>query len=214
MRMRKKKNGEARLSACAELLLNHDGKIGEDALRSVFGNDHPVRLEIGCGKGNFILNTAMKHPDINFIAMERISDVMVICAEKIKASGISNVRLLVADAREIPERFDDGIFDVIYLNFSDPWPKSGHYKRRLTYRDFLSKYKNALKDDGALFIKTDNRPFFDFSLEELAFSGFRLENITNDLHNSPFAEDNVQTEYEANFAAQGVPINRVEAYKS
>ena len=213
MRMRKKKNGEARLSACAELLLDHTEKIGKEALCAVFGNDHPVRLEIGCGKGNFILNTAMKHPELNFIAMERISDVLVIAAEKVKASGICNVRLLVADARALPDRFDDGIFDAIYLNFSDPWPKSGHYKRRLTYRDFLEKYKAVLKEDGAIFLKTDNRPFFDFSLEELSASGFRLQNVTYDLHNSPFASGNVQTEYEANFSAQDIPINRVEAYR-
>ncbi|MBE6632039.1 MAG: tRNA (guanosine(46)-N7)-methyltransferase TrmB [Ruminococcaceae bacterium] len=202
MRMRKKKHGAERLEACSEYLLDKDNVEYKESMM----------LEIGCGKGAFILETAKRAPETQFIAMELVSDVALLAAEKIKAEGVPNVKFLVANAKTVDEIFKEHSFDRIYLNFSDPWPKAGHKKRRLTYRDYLEKYKRILKGGGAVFFKTDNRGLFDFSLEEFEACGFELKNLTYDLHNSEYNEGNVETEYEKNFSAKGFTINRVEAY--
>ncbi len=208
MRMRRKKNGAERLAACKELILP-DGTVDPFA---VFGNDRPVRLEIGCGKGDFICGTAKAEPDINFIAIERISDVLMLAAEKVKAQEISNVRLAVMNAANLEQRLTPGSISRIYLNFSDPWPKKGYAKRRLTYRAFLNIYRSVLTKDGSIFLKTDDVNLFDFSIEELKESGFEITVLTRDLHASEYADNNIMTEYERNFAAEGKKINMLRAY--
>lgn len=211
MRVKKKKHGAERLEACGEIVIKDLKSQGHTAFE-IFGNENPVRIEIGCGKGDFIVGTAAKEPNVNFLAVEKVSDVLVLAAEKVKKSGLSNVKVCCIDAVELADIFDSGSIDRIYLNFSDPWPKSRHEKRRLTYKTFLEIYKKILKPDGALFFKTDNRGLFDFSLEEFENFGMRLEKLTFDLHNSEYVADNVMTEYEKRFSSMGVPINRVEAY--
>ena len=205
MRVKRKKHGAERLEACGNIVVK-DLKAEGKTAKELFGNDNPIRIEIGCGKGDFIVGTAAKEPDVNFLAIERVSDVLVMAAEKIKESGLSNIRVCCIDAKELAEIFEDGSLDRIYLDFSDPWPKSKHYKRRLTYRSFLEIYKKILKDDGAIFFKTDNRGLFDFSLEEFEAFGMRMEKLTFDLHNSEYMEGNVMTEYEKNFSEKGFSI--------
>ena len=211
MRVHKKKHGTERLEACGNIVIK-DLRGEGNSSEKLFGNGKPLRIEIGCGKGDFIVGTAAKEPDVNFLAIEKVSDVLVIAAEKVKESGLSNVRVCCIDAKELAEIFEPHSIDRIYLNFSDPWPKSRHEKRRLTYRTFLEIYKTILKEDGAIYFKTDNRGLFDFSLEEFETFGIRTEKLTFDLHNSEYNEGNVMTEYEKRFSSVGVPINRVECY--
>ena len=211
MRVHKKKHGAERLEACGNIVIKDFSAEGNTS-QTLFGNDKPLRIEIGCGKGDFIVGTAAKEPDVNFLAVEKVSDVLVIAAEKVKASGLDNVRVCCIDAKELTEIFEPHSIDRIYLNFSDPWPKARHEKRRLTYRTFLEIYKQILKEDGAIYFKTDNRGLFDFSLEEFKEFGIRMEKLTFDLHNSEYMEGNVMTEYEKRFSSMGVPINRVECY--
>ncbi len=210
MRVKKKKHGAERLEACGKIVIK-DLRAEGNTSQQLFGNDNPIRIEIGCGKGDFIVGTAAKEPDVNFLALEKVSDVLMLAAEKVKKSELSNIRVCCVDAKELAEIFPEGSIDRIYLNFSDPWPKSRHEKRRLTYRTFLEIYKKILKPDGAVYFKTDNRGLFDFSLEEFKEFGMRLEKLTFDLHNSEYMEGNVMTEYERRFSSIGVPINRVEA---
>lgn len=211
MRVHKKKYGAQRLEACGDIVIKDLKTLGATS-REIFGNEKPIRIEIGCGKGDFIVGTAVKEPRVNFLAIERVSDVLVTAAEKVKNSGLENVKVCCIDAKELAEIFPEKSIDRIYLNFSDPWPKSRHEKRRLTYRTFLEIYKKILKDGGAVFFKTDNRGLFDFSLEEFKSFGMRIEKLTYDLHNSEYADGNVMTEYEKRFSSMGVPINRVECY--
>ena len=209
MRVRKKKNGQARIDACSELLIKNveDLRSGYDR---IFDNVQPVHLEIGCGKGNFAVGMAKKYPDINFIAMEKVADVCCVALEKAFASKDErendNLRFLIGDARTLEENIPEGSLDCIYLNFSDPWPKSGHAKRRLTHRSFLQIYARALKPDGLLRFKTDNVGLFDFSLEEFKEFGAEIIWQTRDLHASERNADNVMTEYEKNFSEKGFTI--------
>ncbi len=211
MRVKKKKHGAERLEACGSIVIK-DLKAEGSTSQALFGNDNPIRIEIGCGKGDFIVGTAAKEPDVNFLAIEKVSDVLMLAAEKVKRSELTNIRVCCVDAKELEEIFPEGSIDRIYLNFSDPWPKSRHEKRRLTYRSFLAIYKKILKKDGAIHFKTDNRGLFDFSLEEFKEFGMRMQKLTFDLHNSEYMEGNVMTEYEKRFSSMGVPINRVECY--
>ncbi len=202
MRMRKKKHGAERIAACAEYFLQNREEI----------TNFPIEIEIGCGKGAFITQMARRFPDRNFVAIEKISDVILFAAEKLKEQKLENVKLMRANAQTLNEFFKAGDVKRIYLNFSDPWPKKGHYKRRLTYRGFLELYKTFLTADGEIILKTDNVSLFDFSLEEFEAAGFKLREISRDLHNSGYAEDNIMTEYEKNFSEKGFSINRVVAY--
>ena len=206
MRMRKKKNGEKRIEACSEYLVTE--KISSYA--ELFGNEHEVHVEIGCGKGNFVCGMAGKYPDVNFIAVEKVRDVCCIALEKAKAAAekreSDNVRFYIGDANSLCEILPPHSVDCIYLNFSDPWPKKGHTKRRLTYRGFLEIYRKLLKENGVLKLKTDNVGLFDFSLEEFEAQGLEILMQTRDLHNSEYAEGNVMTEYEKNFSEKGMSI--------
>lgn len=212
--MRKKKHGAERINACSDILIENTA-INSENLPKIFenGEKRPLWLEIGCGKGSFVCGLAAANPGVNIIALERIADVAMLAMEKCKAAEIPNVRFIIGDVAKLWDIFTDGSVDRIYLNFSDPWPKAGHAKRRLTHRNFLAQYLRILKPDGAIFFKTDNRGLFDFSLEEFEACGFRLENLTYDLHNSQWAEGNIMTEYEKNFSEKGFSINRVEAWR-
>ena len=210
MRIKKKKHGAERLEACGEIVIKDLREEGKSS-QQLFGNDNPIRIEIGCGKGDFIVGTAAKEPGVNFLAVEKVSDVLMLAAEKVKRSELTNIRVCCVDAKELAEIFPENSIDRIYLNFSDPWPKARHEKRRLTYRSFLAIYEKILKPDGAIYFKTDNRGLFDFSLEEFKEYGMKLDKLTFDLHNSEYMEGNVMTEYEKRFSSMGVPINRVEA---
>ena len=210
MRARKKKHGAERLLACADLMISKPAApLSAADINGVFGREGKAQLEIGCGKGSFACGMSAQHSDVNFIALERISDIMVTAAERARDSADEregNLRFIVADAKELAEYFAPESLDTIYLNFSDPWPKKGHTKRRLTYREFLSLYFSLIAPGGKLRFKTDNKGLFDFSLEELDALGYTCDYVTYDLHTSEYAEGNVMTEYERNFSSQGVPI--------
>lgn len=209
MRMRKKKHGAERIEACAELRIAEASQMLL-GFEHIFGNGAPVHMEIGCGKGNFACGMAVKHPDVNFVAVERVADVCCIALEKAKAASSArdhdNLRFLIGDAKVLSENVKPHSLDCIYLNFSDPWPKKGHAKRRLTHRAFLEIYKGLLKEDGILRLKTDNAGLFDFSLEEFEAVGAEVIWMTRDLHNSDKSADNVMTEYEKNFSEKGFSI--------
>ena len=210
MRMRKKKHGEERILACADLLIEDPSALKDDPAAPFADKGKKLCLEIGCGKGNFAVGTAAKDTDCNLIAMERVRDVCCLALEKAmacKESRPDNLRFIIGDADNLEEWFPEHSVDRLYLNFSDPWPKSGHAKRRLTHRNYLARYKKILKDGGLLIFKTDNVGLFDFSLEEFAEFGLKVEWMTRDLHNSERAEGNVMTEYEKNFSEKGFTIN-------
>ena len=202
MRARKKKNGKKRLEAVSEYFIT----------KPDLSLDKKTYVEIGCGKGKFIIENAEKNPDIDYIAVEKVPDVILLAAEKAKERDIKNIKFLICDAKELTDLFEENSVDLIYLNFSDPWPKAKHYKRRLTYKTFLDVYRKILKNEGAVFFKTDNIGLFEFSLEQFTLDNWNLKNVTYDLHNSEFAEDNIMTEYEKNFSEKGFNINRLEAY--
>ena len=210
MRMRKKKHGEERIRACAELLIEDPSALKDDPQAPFADKSRKLCLEIGCGKGNFAVGTAAKDHDCNIIAMERARDVCCLALEKAMAQKDTrpdNLRFIIGDADKLEEWFPEGCLDVLYLNFSDPWPKAGHAKRRLTHRNYLAKYKKLLRAGGLLIFKTDNVGLFDFSLEEFSEFGLTVEWMTRDLHNSERACGNVMTEYEKNFSEKGFTIN-------
>ena len=173
----------------------------------VFGNDNPVRIEIGMGKGRFISTLAAQNPDINYVGIEKYSSVLLRAVEKQEELQLPNLRFIRMDAENICEVFGAGEVDRIYLNFSDPWPKARHAKRRLTSREFLARYEEILEDDGVIEFKTDNKGLFEFSLEEVGEAGWKLLAHTFDLHNqADMMEGNVMTEYEEKFSSMGNPI--------
>lgn len=179
----------------------------------VFGNDHPIHIEVGMGKGQFIIEMAKRNPEINYIGIEKYSSVLVRAVEKLEDFEQNNLRLIRMDAENIEEVFDKDEVDRIYLNFSDPWPKDRHAKRRLTSTRFLERYNNILTPEGRVMFKTDNKDLFDFSLEQVEEAGWILENHTYDLHHSEYNEENVMTEYEEKFSAKGNPICSLVAYR-
>ena len=179
---------------------------------ALFGNDRPLHVEIGCGKGAFLMTLAARHPEINFLGVERMSTVLLRAIEKREtAEDLPNLYFLRFDAENITDVFAPGEVDRIYLNFSDPWPKDRHHKRRLTDREFLARYEKILAPGGKVEFKTDNAALFDFSLEELAARGWKLLAETRDLHKSPMNEGNVMTEYEERFSLLGNKILKLEA---
>ena len=175
--------------------------------KKLFGNENPLYVELGTGKGDFITQNAEINPAINFIGLEMEAEVVLKAARKIQEKNLSNVKIIVFDINHVEEIFSENEVDRFYINFCDPWPKKRHAKRRLTYITFLQKYQKILKPHGQIFFKTDNRALFDFSLEQFALANFKVSELTYDLHaNEP--PDNIRTEYENRFSAAGVPINR------
>ena len=175
--------------------------------RKLFGNTNPIHIEIGMGKGRFIMEMAKRHPEINYIGIEKYSSVLIRGIQKMEAEELPNLYFIRMDAEEIAEVFGQAEVDKIYLNFSDPWPKDRHAKRRLPSREFLNRYREILSVEGNLEFKTDNRELFTFALEELEPAGWHLEQVTYDLHHDTnMMKDNVMTEYEERFSAKGNPI--------
>ena len=223
MRMRKKRNFDARIEACGDLLLakGTGGILNmQEAARSfralvdfksAFGSDNPVELEIGCGKGGFICELAKKHPEVNFLALEKMSNVILTPLERVKEEGIPNIRFLNIRAECLPCYIPERSLDTIYLNFSTPLPKLGYATQRLTHANFLNVYKKLLKKGGKIVQKTDDKDFFEFSLSQYEECGFQTENVTYDLHENGNPEWNIVTEYENKWVQQGFPIHRVEA---
>ena len=177
----------------------------------VFDNDHPIHIEIGMGKGQFIMTLAKEHPEINYVGIEKYSSVLVRALEKQQEMELPNIKFIRMEAENIAEVFALDEVARIYLNFSDPWPKDRHAKRRLTSVQFLQRYENILQKDGHLIFKTDNRDLFDFSLEQVEEAEhWILLNYTFDLHHSEYVEGNVMTEYEQRFVEKGNAICRME----
>lgn len=172
----------------------------------IFGNSNPVRIEIGMGKGSFIIEQARQNPDINFVGIEKFSSVLIRAVEKQNVEELPNLFFLRIDAEYINDWFGEGEAERIFLNFSDPWPKERHAKRRLTSRQFLKRYDKILKADGIIEFKTDNEALFDFTLEEVPEAGWRIAAQTRNLHESEMNEGNIMTEYESKFSALGRKI--------
>jgi len=216
MRMRKKKHGAERLMACADLIADLPSLPTSDPSR-LFGREgEPVFLEIGAGKGGFAAKMAKRHGDVCYLAMERVSDCVVLAAEgalAMEGGAPENLKFIIDTADNLTKIFAPGSIDAIFLNFSDPWSKKGYAKRRLTHRRYLAVYMNLLKEGGVLRFKTDNDALFDFSLEELAAVGLSPCASTRDLHASRYAEDNIMTEYETAFSSQGIKINMLEVVR-
>lgn len=175
--------------------------------KRILNTDGEIHIEIGMGKGRFIYTMAKLHPEIRYIGIERYSSVLLRAVQKMEEEEVPNLRFICMDAGEIDEVFGEGEVDRIYLNFSDPWPKDRHAKRRLPSRQFLARYDRILKKDGQLEFKTDNKDLFEFALEELEPAGWRIKMVTRDLHGDrELMKDNVMTEYEEKFSALGNPI--------
>lgn len=207
MRLRNIKGSRETISA-SEYTVN-EPKEYKGKWNEVFGNDNPIHIEVGMGKGKFITTLASQNPDINYIGIEKYSSVLLRALEKMEELDITNICFIRMDAEEIEDVFAEEEVSKIYLNFSDPWPKDRHAKRRLTSRQFLGRYDKILKKDGVIEFKTDNRPLFDFSLEEVPEAGWKLVEHTFDLHNSDMAEGNVMTEYEEKYSSMGNPIHKM-----
>lgn len=212
MRLRNVKNKASILGDSTLLVVNPSEYVGK--WNKVFENDNPIYIEIGMGKGNFIMANALKYPDINFIGIEKYDSVIARAIQKIESleNVPKNLRLIRMDARNISSVFNKEI-DRIFLNFSDPWPKNRHSERRLTSKSFLKLYDFVFKDNCEIIMKTDNISLFAFSLETLSQSGYILEKVSLDLHNSDVL-DNIMTEYERRFSEEGVKINYLIAKKS
>lgn len=178
----------------------------------LFGNDNPIHIEIGMGKGRFITTLAELNPDINYIGIEKYSSVLYRALEKMNALKLTNLYFIRMDAEDICNVFEKDEIAKIYLNFSDPWPKDRHAKRRLTSKNFFERYDKILISDGKVEFKTDNNDLFDFSLEQILKAGWNLSAVTRDLHNDESMNmGNVMTEYEEKFSSAGNPINKLIA---
>lgn len=221
MRMRKKKHLDERLEDVKDILYiskcedrNFNTAINVKDYLDIekwFESANPLYLEIGCGKGKFAAEYAKSHPEINFLAVEKDPNVIVSACEKAKAENIKNLRFLECPAEYLERHLKEYSADMIFLNFSCPFPKNKYASHRLTSPRFLNIYKNLLKKNGEIHQKTDNMHFFEYSLEQFSNQGYQLKNISLDLHNSEF-ENNIETEYEAKFTALGQPIYRLEAF--
>ena len=190
--------------------LGGDWKVFAGAWTEAFGRTTPLHVEIGVGKGDFLTELAARNPDVNYVGLEAQQGVLYFAARKAAERGLSNVRLLVFDAAHLTELFAPAEVGRIYLNFSDPWPKARHAKRRLTSELFLARYAAVLQADGEIHFKTDNRGLFDYSLETMEREGWQLSRVTHDLH-ALGEPDNIMTEYERKCSARGAKIGRVVA---
>ncbi|EQB24192.1 TPA: tRNA (guanosine(46)-N7)-methyltransferase TrmB [Streptococcus equi subsp. zooepidemicus] len=209
MRVRKRKGAQEYLENNPHYVIL-EPEAAKGRWCEVFGNDHPIHIEVGSGKGAFITGMALKNPEINYIGIDIQLSVLSYALDKVLASQAPNVRLLRVDGSSLTNYFDAGEIDMMYLNFSDPWPKSRHEKRRLTYKSFLDTYKQILPENGEIHFKTDNRGLFEYSLASFSQYGMTLKQVWLDLHASDYP-DNVMTEYEARFAKKGQVIYRLEA---
>ena len=182
--------------------------------KELFATSGELHIEVGMGKGRFLHEMAKLHPEINYVGIEMYSSVLLRALQKMEVEPLPNLKFICEDARLLPEIFEKGEVDHIYLNFSDPWPKDRHAKRRLPSKEFLARYHEFLAPEGRIEFKTDNRGLFDFSVEEIENSDiWKLQVKTYDLHDDPMLNfGNIMTEYEERFSSMGVPINRFVAY--
>ncbi len=199
-----------------EYLKNHEKAITEPEkrgykLNDAFKNNNPIHVELGCGKGKFLRETALKNPQVNFFGFEKSVKVAYRCAKCVIENDPDNYFVVYSNGDILTDVFEPNSIERIYLNFSDPWPKPSHYKRRLTHKNFLAVYRKVLKEGGEIHMKTDNDDLFEYSLQELKDDNWDIEMSTRDLHNSPYVEDNVMTEYEQRFVQQGKKINKLVA---
>ena len=209
MRVRNRKGATELLEAHPQyVILNPADAKGR--WQEIFGNDHPIHVEVGSGKGASVSGMAKANPEINYIGIDIQKSVLSYALDKVLATDVPNIKLLWVDGSDLTDYFEDGEIDRLYLNFSDPWPKKRHEKRRLTYQSFLATYQQILPENGEIHFKTDNRGLFEYSLVSFSQYGMKLKGVWLDLHASDF-EDNVLTEYEQKFANKGQVIYRVEA---
>lgn len=208
MRLRNVKDAKDIVSNSKYVINNPQEYKG--SFSKLFNNSNPISLEIGMGKGDFIINMAIKNPDINFIGLEKYQSIIVRATQKLENLNLNNLKLICMDAKELNEVFAREI-DTIYLNFSDPWPKKRHAKRRLTSDTFLPIYDSIFKKDKRIVQKTDNVGLFEYSIVSLSNYGYVIKDISLDLHNT--SKENVMTEYEKKFSSQGIKINYLEAIK-
>ncbi|MBP5307934.1 MAG: tRNA (guanosine(46)-N7)-methyltransferase TrmB [Clostridia bacterium] len=223
MRMRRKRHLSERLERIGDVLLfiegpgfygrSEDEKFHPFNWEKVFGNDNPVEVEIGCGKGQFILEKAKREPKVNFVAVEVISNVILTACERAEKEGVKNLKFLNCNAYNLPYYFTCPAARKIYLNFSTPYPQKSCAGKRLTHPKYVEIFSRMLLQGGEIIQKTDSAPLFEYSLESFSACGFTLKNVTLNLHESKFAEDNVVTEYEKNFADKGMPIYSLTAVK-
>lgn len=221
MRMRKKKHLDERMEVCRDYYfeINCDDRNFNTAIEDkeyldfekIFGRIAPLKLEIGCGKGQFICEAAAREPETDFIAVEKNRNVIVAACEKAKELGLKNVFFIMGSAEYLPKFIKDGSISEIFLNFSCPFPKAKYASHRLTAKGFLKIYDRLMKNGAKICQKTDNQGLFEFSIEQLSDYGFTLQNVSLDLHNSDF-EGNIVTEYEKRFSDLGQPIYRLEAF--
>ena len=211
-RMRMKRHIPERMDRCRERWFD-EPSANKGKWREVCGvsEDTPLFLELGCGKGKFCCQTAIDNPDCLYVAVERDKSVILAAIEKAHNAEIPNLFFINCDVNNIEDMFEENETDRVYINFCDPWNRRNKPKRRLTYRDFLAKYKALLKNGGQIRFKTDNDDLFDFSLAEIKFCGIALSEVTGDLHNSEYDAANVRTEFEQKFADEGIPIKRAVA---
>lgn len=210
MRHRNVKDSYKKLELHPKVVHNPESFKGK--WKSLFNNENPIFLEIGMGKGQFLIGHAKLHKDRNYIGFEKFSAVLAKGLEKIdQEDGLTNVYVVREDAEEILDFFNENELDGLYLNFSDPWPKYRHAKRRLTHVNFLKKYIKVLKKGSSIILKTDNLKLFEFSIEQMKECGLTIKEMTYDLYNSSNIAENIPTEYETKFVSQGMKINRVHA---
>ena len=219
--MRRKKHIDERLEKCSDMLHIYESDVRDYSLsdpdvkqldlKQLFPNGGKIELEVGCGKGGFITELARRNPDVNYIAVEKCDNVIVLACEKAREMGLKNIFFVSTYAEYLLRLLPENSIDNIYLNFSCPFPKSGQAVHRLTHSRFLDIYAKLLKNGGEICQKTDSMKLFEFSLEQFSSCGWLIKNVSLDLHNSRFNENNIETEYEHKFSEQGFPIYRLEA---
>lgn len=221
MRMKRKKNLDERIEKASQdylIIMKNESLNYKDAVNEehflnfaeLFGNSNPVYLEVGCGKGQFGCTFAKQNPDKNILCVERNRNVLILAIDSAREMGLTNIKFICGMAEYLPSYLEPNSVEEIYLNFSCPFPKNKHTAHRLTNPRVLEIFKTVMKTDGVICQKTDNMHFFEYSIEQFSSCGFKLSNISLDLHNSDF-EGNIVTEYENKFASQGFPIYRLEA---
>ena len=209
MRLRKVKNAQNIINESQYIIKEPENYKGN--YKEIFKNDNPIHIEVGMGKGDFIIENALKNPNINFIGIEKFDSVMVRAVQKLEEYNIPNLKLIKIDALDIDNIFDKEL-SCLYLNFSDPWPKKRHTNRRLTSEAFLSKYDLIFKDIDRIVMKTDNRHLFEYSIKSFTDYGYKINDISLDLH-SDDKLDNIETEYEKKFVSRGMVIYYIEVIK-
>lgn len=211
MRLRKVKGASETIAAHPEIVIPNGEEL-KGNWQSVFEKEQPIYIEVGMGKGQFMIGMAKQNPHLNFIGIEKFDSVMVRALEKVLEAGeLPNLKLLKIDAEDLTDIFAENEVEGVYLNFSDPWPKPRHAKRRLTHENFLTRYEQIMVPNGYLRFKTDNRLLFEYSLVSVTGYGMKLEDVALDLHQREALDWNIMTEYEEKFSAKGQPIYRLEA---